>query len=142
MSVNILFIGDIVGKPGRKTVRELLPSLMDRFKVDLVVANGENASGGIGISIKGADELLSGGIHVLTSGNHIWKKKEIQTYIQQNPDLIRPANYPGRNAREWVCDQRDQIGTPDRHSQFVGADLYGSGGLPFSKGLGRTIPND
>jgi 2',3'-cyclic-nucleotide 2'-phosphodiesterase len=94
VSVHILFIGDIVGKPGRKAVRELLPLLIDRYKVDLVVANGENASGGIGISIKGADELLSGGIQVLTSGNHIWKKKEIQTYIQQNPDLIRPANYP------------------------------------------------
>jgi len=94
LSVNILFIGDIVGKPGRKAVRELLPSLMDHFQVDLVVANGENASGGIGISVKGADELLSTGIHVLTSGNHIWKKKEILTYIQQNPDLIRPANYP------------------------------------------------
>jgi metallophosphoesterase (TIGR00282 family) len=94
VSVNILFIGDIVGKPGRKAIRELLPPLLGRFQIDLVVANGENASGGIGISIKGADELLSSGIHVLTSGNHIWKKKEILTYIQQNPDLIRPANFP------------------------------------------------
>jgi metallophosphoesterase (TIGR00282 family) len=94
LSVNILFIGDIVGKPGRKAIRELLPPLRDRFQIDLVVANGENASGGIGISIKGADELLSSGIQVLTSGNHIWKKKEILTYIQQNPDLIRPANFP------------------------------------------------
>ena len=94
MPVNILFIGDIVGKPGRKAVRELLPDLVNRFKIDLVVANGENASGGIGISAKEADELLTSGIHVLTSGNHIWKKKEIQAYIQQNPDLIRPANYP------------------------------------------------
>jgi hypothetical protein len=94
VSVNILFIGDIVGKPGRRVVKELLPVLLSRYPVDLVVANGENASGGIGISVKGADELLSSGIQVLTSGNHIWKKKEIQTYIDQNPDLIRPANFP------------------------------------------------
>ena len=87
MSVNILFIGDIIGKPGRKVVRELLPALMDRFQVDLVVANGENASGGIGISVKGADELLSNGIHVLTSGNHIWKKKEILTLYSTKPGL-------------------------------------------------------
>jgi 2',3'-cyclic-nucleotide 2'-phosphodiesterase len=104
--VNILFIGDIVGKPGRKGVRELLPDLIARFQVDLVVANGENASGGIGISIKGADELLSNGIHVLTSGNHIWKKKEIVPYIQQNPDLIRPANYPtGTPGHGWVIKE-------------------------------------
>lgn len=92
--LHILFIGDIVGKPGRKAVQELLPILKERQRIDLVVANGENASGGIGISPKEADELLNAGVHVLTSGNHIWKKKEIFSYIQQNPDLLRPANYP------------------------------------------------
>jgi hypothetical protein len=63
-------------------------------RVDLVVANGENASGGIGISDKGAEELFAAGVQVLTSGNHIWKKKEIRDYIEQNPRLIRPANFP------------------------------------------------
>jgi metallophosphoesterase (TIGR00282 family) len=106
LTVNILFIGDIVGKPGRKAVRELLPILKERHRIDLVVANGENASGGIGISPKEADELLSGGVHVLTSGNHIWKKKEIFSYIQENPDLLRPANYPeGAPGRGFVVKE-------------------------------------
>jgi 2',3'-cyclic-nucleotide 2'-phosphodiesterase len=135
VSVNILFIGDIVGKPGRKAVRELLPSLTDRFQVDLVVANGENASGGIGISIKGADELLTGGIHVLTSGNHIWKKKEIQTYIQQNPDLIRPANYPIETpGNGWVIKE-----TKSGHRigilNLLGRTFMEAVDCPFRKGL-------
>jgi len=92
--VTLLFIGDIVGKPGRRVVRELLPGLVNRYQVDLVVANGENASGGIGLAVKGAEELFGSGVQVLTSGNHIWKKKEIYPYIRENPDLIRPLNYP------------------------------------------------
>jgi 2',3'-cyclic-nucleotide 2'-phosphodiesterase len=94
VSVNILFIGDIIGKPGRRLVRELLPGLVHRYQIDLVVANGENASGGIGLTVKGAEELFDAGIQVITSGNHIWKKKDIYPYIQENPDLIRPLNYP------------------------------------------------
>ena len=135
MSVNILFIGDIVGKPGRKAVRELLPSLMDRFKVDLVVANGENASGGIGISIKGADELLSGGIHVLTSGNHIWKKKEIQTYIQQNPDLIRPANYPAETPGNGSVIKETKSGHRIGILNLLGRTFMEAVDCPFRRGL-------
>ncbi len=92
--MNILFIGDIVGAPGRRAVEELLPRLVDRHFVDLVVANGENASGGIGITPQVADQLLGWGIDLLTSGNHIWKHKEILPYLEETDRLLRPANYP------------------------------------------------
>jgi metallophosphoesterase (TIGR00282 family) len=92
--MNILFIGDIVGNPGRRAVEELLPRLVDQHFIDLVVANGENASGGIGITPPVADQLLSYGIDLLTSGNHIWKHKEIRAYLQDTDRLLRPANYP------------------------------------------------
>ncbi len=92
--MNILFIGDICGAPGRRAVEELLPRLVDRYFIDLVVANGENASGGIGITPQVADFLLGQGIDLLTSGNHIWKHKEIKPYLEDTDRLLRPANYP------------------------------------------------
>ena len=92
--MNILFIGDIVGNPGRRAVEELLPRLVDHYFIDLVVANGENASGGIGITPAVADQLLGHGIDLLTSGNHIWKHKEILPYLEDTDRLLRPANYP------------------------------------------------
>jgi hypothetical protein len=92
--MKILFIGDIVGAPGRRAVEELLPRVVDHNFIDLVVANGENASGGIGITPQVADQLLGLGIDLLTSGNHIWKHKEILPYLEETDRLVRPANYP------------------------------------------------
>jgi metallophosphoesterase (TIGR00282 family) len=92
--MNIFFIGDIVGAPGRRAVEELLPRVVDHYFIDLVVANGENASGGLGITPQVADHLLSQGIDLLTSGNHIWKHKEILPYLDETDRLLRPANYP------------------------------------------------
>jgi metallophosphoesterase (TIGR00282 family) len=92
--MNILFIGDIVGAPGRRVVTELLPRAVDHYCIDLVVANGENASGGIGITPQVADQFLSQGVDVITSGNHIWKHKEILPYLDDTDRLLRPANYP------------------------------------------------
>ena len=92
--MNILFIGDIVGSPGRRAVEEILPRLVDQYFIDLVVGNGENASGGLGITPAVADQLLNNGIDLLTSGNHIWKHKEIQAYLADTDRLLRPANYP------------------------------------------------
>jgi len=135
VSVNILFIGDIIGKPGRRIVKELLPGLVDRFQIDLVVANGENASGGIGISIKGADELLSTGIHVLTSGNHIWKKKEILTYIQQNPDLIRPANFPVDTPGNGSVIRETRSGYRVGILNLLGRTFMEAVDCPFRRGL-------
>jgi metallophosphoesterase (TIGR00282 family) len=92
--MNIFFIGDIVGSPGREVVKALLPQLKDTYRLDFVLANAENAAGGSGITPKIADELFDAGINVLTSGDHIWKKKEILTVIDQESRLLRPLNFP------------------------------------------------
>ena len=92
--MHLLFLGDIVGSPGRRAVEELLYRVVDRHLIDLVVANGENASGGIGITPAVADQLLGMGIDLLTSGNHIWKHKDIIPYLEDTDRLVRPANYP------------------------------------------------
>jgi metallophosphoesterase (TIGR00282 family) len=90
----LLFIGDIVGKPGRELVRRGLGALVAHHRADFVIANGENAAAGFGITPDLADELFSYGIHVLTGGNHSWDKKEILPYIADHPRLLRPANFP------------------------------------------------
>jgi metallophosphoesterase (TIGR00282 family) len=92
--MKILFIGDIVGKPGRAIMRRALPSIVERHTIDLVIANVENAAGGMGITRDVAETIRDAGVHVMTSGNHIWDKKEALDYIQVEPRLLRPANYP------------------------------------------------
>ena len=92
--MKILFIGDIVGSPGRKAVCKLIPEIKKREKIDFVVANGENAAGGSGLTPRITEELFSYKIDVLTSGDHIWKKKEIVQTLDEEKRLIRPANYP------------------------------------------------
>lgn len=93
-AVKVLFIGDVVGRPGRQAVRGLLPDLIGGYSIDLVIANGENAAGGFGITPAIAEELLALKIDILTSGNHIWDKKEMVDYIRDKEWLLRPANYP------------------------------------------------
>jgi metallophosphoesterase (TIGR00282 family) len=92
--VNILFIGDIVGRPGRDLLKAALPALVERRHVDFVIANVENAAAGAGITGDLADWILGCGVHVMTTGNHVWDKKELLEYIPRQPRLIRPANYP------------------------------------------------
>jgi len=92
--LKVLFIGDIIGEPGRKMLKQALPDLLKAHVPDLVIANGENAAGGFGITPEIAEELFSLGIHVLTSGNHVWDKKEIEPWLGKQDHLIRPANYP------------------------------------------------
>jgi metallophosphoesterase (TIGR00282 family) len=90
----LLFIGDIVGRPGRELVRRGLAALVAHHQIDLVVANVENAAAGFGVTPEIADDFLSYGIHVMTGGNHTWDKKEIFPYFAEQPRLIRPANFP------------------------------------------------
>jgi len=93
--MKVLFCGDVVGKPGLRAVKEFLPKLIGRHGIDLVVANGENVAQGAGVTPETADELLRAEVNLITSGNHIWTKKEIIPYLERNPDkLLRPANYP------------------------------------------------
>jgi len=92
--MRILFIGDIVGRPGRELVRTGLRGLVEHYRADLVIANAENAAAGFGITREIGDQLLEWGVDVMTSGNHIWDKKEALDYIGAEPRLLRPANYP------------------------------------------------
>jgi hypothetical protein len=112
--MRILFIGDIFGHPGRRIVKDLLPALEKEFAPDLVLANAENAAAGFGITPALVEELLDMGIAVLTSGNHIWDKKEIYSYLTDHADgrLLRPANYP--------------LGVPG-HGLYLGQTRAGAG---------------
>lgn len=92
--MRILFLGDVMGKPGRAAVREHLGLLVQKHEVDFCLANAENASGGVGLTSRSARDMFQSGLHVLTSGNHIWRHKEIRTYMDEEPRLLRPANYP------------------------------------------------
>jgi metallophosphoesterase (TIGR00282 family) len=92
--VKILFIGDIVGRPGRDLVRRGLTTLVEEHAIDLVIANAENSAAGFGITREIGDQLLEWGVDVMTSGNHIWDKKEALDYIGTEPRLLRPANFP------------------------------------------------
>jgi metallophosphoesterase (TIGR00282 family) len=91
--LRVLFIGDIIGEPGRKALRQHMKTLVDAHRPDLVIANGENAAGGFGITPDIAEELFFTGVDVLTSGNHVWDKKDIEPYLAKQDRLIRPANY-------------------------------------------------
>ena len=108
--MRILILGDVVGRPARRAVRELVPGLIKKESIDLAIGNAENAAGGMGVDVKSAEELFASGLHVLTSGNHIWKKKEIFTYLDDHSYLLRPANYPeGAPGRGWCEWQKNGI---------------------------------
>jgi len=92
--MNILFIGDIFGSPGRRIVADHLADIVQTNAIDLAIANAENSAGGFGITPSIAEELLAMGLDVLTTGNHAWDKKEIYEYLPRQPKLLRPANYP------------------------------------------------
>ncbi|MFH1663131.1 MAG: TIGR00282 family metallophosphoesterase [Chloroflexota bacterium] len=90
----ILTIGDIIGGPGRRAVKEVLPGLKEQYGIDFVIANGENVAGGLGLTLKTSDELLDAGVDVITSGNHIWAQREIIPYLDSEMPILRPLNYP------------------------------------------------
>jgi metallophosphoesterase (TIGR00282 family) len=92
--VLILVIGDIVGKPGRRTIKELVPGLREQYGLDTVIANAENAAGGLGLTPETAREMLDSGIDILTTGNHIWAQKEVIPYLEGDAPVLRPLNYP------------------------------------------------
>ena len=90
----ILAVGDIIGSPGRQATQEFLPGLREQYGLDLVIANGENAAGGLGLTSTTAKEMLDAGVDVLTTGNHIWAQKEIIPYLDGEMPILRPLNYP------------------------------------------------
>ena len=94
--MRILFIGDIVGKPGRQAIEGILQKLISDYRIEFTIANGENAAGGMGITPTIAIDILDLGVDVLTSGNHIWAKKEIIPFLDEENRILRPANYPAQ----------------------------------------------
>ena len=108
--MKVLFLGDVFGKPGRQAVQRLVPRLIARDAVDLVVANAENSASGIGVTPDSAEELLAAEVDLLTSGNHIWAKREIVAYLDRpGSRLLRPANYPAGTPGKG----RAVVSTPD-----------------------------
>ncbi len=112
--MNILFIGDVIGRTGRRALADQLHRLVDEHQADLVIANGENAAAGFGLTAPTAMELLDLGIDVITSGNHIWDKREVYDYLEQEERVLRPANYPpglpGRGAGVFATASGIRVG--------------------------------
>lgn len=92
--MKIMLTGDVVGRPGRRAFQKYTPKLRQERQIDVVVVNGENSAGGKGITRKSLDELYHGGADIVTSGNHVWDKKDVLEFIDREPFLVRPANYP------------------------------------------------
>lgn len=101
--MRVLFLGDVVGKAGRLAVKQFLPELREEYAPDVVLANGENIAGGIGMTSETLDELFAAGVDLATSGNHIWRHREIFSRLERDRRVIRPANYPpGAPGRGWL----------------------------------------
>jgi metallophosphoesterase (TIGR00282 family) len=123
--MRVLFIGDIVGSPGRQIVRDRLADLVEHHHIDLVIANGENSASGFGITPRITEELLASGIEVLTGGNHSWDRKEILDYMPHQPRLLRPANFPEGNPGSGLY-----LGTTKAGVKYAVLNLQGRVFLP------------
>lgn len=112
--MTLLFIGDVVGAPGRKALRVLVPKLRAQCRVDLVIANGENAAGGSGITQDTASEILASGVDIITSGDHLWDQKEVNELLLKEPRFLRPINYPpgtlGQGSTVWQREGLPSVG--------------------------------
>src|ERR1700756_705473 len=130
--MRILFIGDIVGSPGRRIVLERLEDIISNEQADLVIANGENSASGFGITPRLTEELLSAGIEVLSGGNHIWDRKEILDFIPREPRLLRPANFPATSPGSGLFCGMSRQGTPYAVLCLQGRIFMASNDDPFS----------
>jgi calcineurin-like phosphoesterase len=112
MSLKILFIGDVVGAPGRKMVSQVLPRLIHRWGISLVICNAENAAGGSGLTIRCHEDLVEAGVDVFTLGDHVYRKDEVFTLFEQTNRLLRPANFPADAPGEELALVEARDGTP------------------------------
>lgn len=118
--VRILYIGDVVGKPGRRAVKERLPAVIDRENVDFTIVNVENSAGGFGVTGPILEELDELGVHVYTTGNHVWDKKDFVESMDQYDNLVRPANYPEGNPGRGMVIGETAAGVPVAVIQLMG----------------------
>ncbi len=124
--MRILAIGDVVGRPGRKAVWELLSGLRRQFDVNLVIANAENLAGGVGVTSTTANEMLDAGVDVLTSGNHVWAHQEIIPYLDGEMPILRPLNYPpGLPGRGYMVSKKVMV------INLIGRIFIGNYDCPF-----------
>jgi metallophosphoesterase (TIGR00282 family) len=129
-----LIIGDVVGKPGRKAVQQLLPSLRVDYLLDFVVCNGENAAHGAGITPETAQELISAGVDVITTGNHVWAQKEIIPHLNGPLPILRPLNYPpGAPGRGFIITEKAIV------INLMGRTFIGNYDCPF-RGIDQLLP--
>jgi hypothetical protein len=132
--VLILAIGDVVGRPGRRAVSQLLPGLRQQYGLDLVIANAENAAGGLGLTLATAKELLDSGVDILTSGNHIWAEREIIPYLDSEMPILRPLNYPpGVPGKGYVTRGRVAV------VNLMGRTFMGDFDCPF-RAMDQLLP--
>ncbi len=126
-AVKILFIGDIVGEPGRRAVKELLPRVRRQHTPDLIIANGENSAGGSGITPKTAAEIFSAGVDIITSGDHLWDQKEVVGLLQNESRFLRPLNYPqgtpGQGSVVYQANNQPPIAVLNLQGRSFMADL-------------------
>ena len=133
--MKILVIGDIIGKPGRRAVRELLPGLRHELGADMVIANAENAAGGFGLTAETAEELLKAGCDVFTSGNHIWAQKDFLPHLDGALPVVRPANYPeGVPGRGYLIKDNVMV------VNLIGRTFMGIADCPF-RTMDRLLEN-
>jgi metallophosphoesterase (TIGR00282 family) len=125
--VNLLFIGDIVGEPGRRAVKTLLPQLREKHALDFVVANGENSAGGSGITPRMAAEIFAAGVNVITSGDHLWDQKEVAELLHHESRFLRPLNYPpgtiGQGAAIYQLDGLPPVAVMNAQGRTFMPDL-------------------
>lgn len=129
--MNILFVGDVFGRPGRDALLRWLPGFAKERAVDFVIANGENAANGAGITSKIAQRLLAGGVDVITTGNHVWRQKEVLPFLATDERIIRPANYPAGAPGRGLTVRPSADGSEVAVINLAG-DLYLNSGMsPF-----------
>jgi len=129
--VKILVAGDVVGSPGREMLRTYLRAYVESRSIDFVIVNGENAAGGLGISAAIANQFFEWGVDVITTGDHVWKKRDIISLISSDVRILRPANYPAESpGRGWTC-VKALCGEPVGIANFVGRTFMQPADCPF-----------
>src|SRR5271165_1267884 len=134
MSLKVLFIGDVVGAPGRKIVGQLLPRIIPRWGLTLVVCNAENAAGGSGLTVKCYEELVEAGVDVMTMGDHVYRKDEIFQVFDRTDDVIRAANYPLESPGPELSVVEARDGTPVAVFTVLGRTFMKPVDCPFRAG--------
>ena len=129
--MRVLLVGDVVGRPGRRAVARVVPQVVRELEVDLVVANGENAAGGFGLTPQTAQELFAAGVHVLTTGNHVWDRKELLAFIDGEARLLRPANFPPGSPGRGFTVVQDRAGRPVAVLNLMGRTFMEPLDCPF-----------